>query len=148
VLAFRSTGTGPEWSCAAASYFDLLERREEKSMQESARPDGKFYAFRALLKKTWSVTAAQDWIWARSVANMGGWTFMEPRLRALGYQFEYVGATASSSPATGSLRVHRRDSKSSSMRLEDAALIWCVRRGTQRSARAGAARRLSRYIRA
>jgi 2-oxoglutarate dehydrogenase E1 component len=43
--------------------------------------------------------------------NMGGWTFMEPRLRALGCQVEYVGRDASASPATGSLKVHQREQK-------------------------------------
>ena len=53
---------------------------------------------------------AHDWIWAQEESqNMGGWTFMEARLRALGFACEYVGRDASSSPATGSLRVHRRE---------------------------------------
>jgi len=37
---------------------------------------------------------------------MGGWHFVEPRLRAMGYPFEYVGRDASASPATGSHHVH------------------------------------------
>ena len=41
--------------------------------------------------------------------NMGGWSFMEPRLRALGYPAEYVGRDASASPATGSHEVHKRE---------------------------------------
>ena len=40
---------------------------------------------------------------------MGGWGFMEPRLRALGFEAAYVGRDASASPATGSLRIHRRE---------------------------------------
>jgi 2-oxoglutarate dehydrogenase E1 component len=43
--------------------------------------------------------------------NMGGWTFMEQRLRMLGYAVEYVGRDASASPATGSLKVHQREQK-------------------------------------
>src|SRR5262249_30569952 len=53
---------------------------------------------------------AKELIWAQEESqNMGGWTFMEPRLRALGYEFAYVGRDASASSATGSLRLHRRE---------------------------------------
>jgi 2-oxoglutarate dehydrogenase E1 component len=37
---------------------------------------------------------------------MGGWAFIEPRLRAMGYNVQYVGRDASASPATGSHHVH------------------------------------------
>lgn len=40
---------------------------------------------------------------------MGGWTFMDQRFRAMGVAAGYVGRDASPSPATGSLRVHRRE---------------------------------------
>jgi 2-oxoglutarate dehydrogenase E1 component len=36
---------------------------------------------------------------------------MEPRLRALGPPFEYVGRDASASPATGSGEVHKREQR-------------------------------------
>ena len=42
---------------------------------------------------------------------MGGWSFVEPRLRALGCAVEYVGRDASASPATGSHHVHVREQK-------------------------------------
>jgi 2-oxoglutarate dehydrogenase E1 component len=42
---------------------------------------------------------------------MGFWTFMEPRLRAMGYEVRYVGRDASASPATGSYQVHVREQK-------------------------------------
>ena len=37
---------------------------------------------------------------------MGGWSFAEPRLRAMNFPFEYVGRDASASPATGSHHAH------------------------------------------
>ena len=40
---------------------------------------------------------------------MGGWSFVEPRLRAMGFPFEYVGRDASASPATGSHHVHTHE---------------------------------------
>jgi len=44
--------------------------------------------------------------------NMGGWTFMEPRLRRLTPDGElptYIGRDAAASPATGSYKVHQAE---------------------------------------
>src|SRR5262249_34117198 len=108
--------------CSGKVYYDLLERREEKGLQEVAivRLE-QFYAWpEELLKQTLSrYRRGGGWVWAREESqNMGGWPFVEPRLRALGFAAEYVGRDASSSPATGSLRVHRREQQE----LVDAAL--------------------------
>ena len=43
--------------------------------------------------------------------NMGAWTFMEPRLRSLGFPVAYVGRDMSASPATGSRAVHLHEQK-------------------------------------
>src|SRR5439155_351342 len=43
--------------------------------------------------------------------NMGAWTFIEPRLRALDLVVDYVGRDASASPATGSYKIHDREQK-------------------------------------
>ncbi len=52
----------------------------------------------------------REWVWVQEESqNMGGWTFVEPRLRAMGFPFEYVGRDASASPATGSHHVHERE---------------------------------------
>jgi 2-oxoglutarate dehydrogenase E1 component len=62
-------------------------------------------------------------VWVQEESqNMGGWTFMEPRLRALGCAVEYVGRDASASPATGSLKIHQREQKE----LVEAALTGSV----------------------
>jgi 2-oxoglutarate dehydrogenase E1 component len=54
----------------------------------------------------------RELVWAQEEPqNMGGWAFVEPRLRALGYAPEYVGRDASASPATGSHRIHDREQK-------------------------------------
>ena len=53
---------------------------------------------------------AKEWVWAQEEPwNMGGWAFIEPRLRAMGYNVQYVGRDASASPATGSHRVHEHE---------------------------------------
>ena len=46
--------------------------------------------------------------------NMGGWTFVEPRLRAIrpkNVELRYVGRAASASPATGSYAIHELEQK-------------------------------------
>ena len=61
---------------------------------------------------------ATELVWAQEEPrNMGGWTFVEPRLENLLPQFgrpRYAGRTASASPATGSYHIHK---------LEQAQLI-------------------------
>jgi 2-oxoglutarate dehydrogenase E1 component len=112
--------------CSGKVYYDLLERRAEAEAHDVAlvRVE-QFYPFpeemlkRALLR----YRKAREWVWAQEESqNMGGWSFMEPRLRALGYSFEYVGRDASASPATGSLQVHRREQKE----LAEAAITGSV----------------------
>ena len=54
---------------------------------------------------------ASELVWAQEEPkNMGGWTFMEPRLENLLPRCErprYVGRAASASPATGSYTIHQ-----------------------------------------
>ena len=43
----------------------------------------------------------REWVWVQEEPqNMGAWTFIEPRLRALDLVVDYVGRDASASPAT------------------------------------------------
>ncbi len=47
-------------------------------------------------------------------ANMGGWTFVRDRLEALvpeGIRLRYAGRVAAASPATGSMRIHKREQR-------------------------------------
>jgi 2-oxoglutarate dehydrogenase E1 component len=62
---------------------------------------------------------AQRYIWVQEESqNNGAWTFVEPRLRAMGIDILCVSRDASASPATGSLTVH----KDEHARLIDAAM--------------------------
>src|SRR5207249_1088228 len=101
--------------CSGKVYYELAERRAEDERRETAlvRVE-QFYPFpEELLKQVLGrYRRAKEWVWAQEESqNMGGWTFLEPRLRALGYAAEYVGRDASASPATGSLKVHQREQK-------------------------------------
>jgi 2-oxoglutarate dehydrogenase E1 component len=72
-----------------------------------------FYPFaEEPLKRLLSRYRKAEWVWAQEESqNMGGWSFVEPRLRSLGFTVEYVGRDASASPATGSKTVHVREQK-------------------------------------
>jgi 2-oxoglutarate dehydrogenase E1 component len=112
--------------CSGKVYYDLLERRNEAKANDVAlvRVE-QFYPFaEELFKRALArYRKAREWVWAQEESqNMGGWTFMEPRLRGLGYNFEYVGRDASASPATGSLGVHRREQRE----LAEAAVTGSV----------------------
>jgi 2-oxoglutarate dehydrogenase E1 component len=101
--------------CSGKVYYDLAERRaqEEKGDVAILRVE-QFYPFpvdplrRALAR----YRKAQEWLWVQEESlNMGGWTFMEQRLRAMNVAVKYVGRDASASPATGSRQVHLREQK-------------------------------------
>jgi len=101
--------------CSGKLYYDLLERRAQEEGGEVAlvRVE-QFYPFpeQPLQNALLRYRKAREFVWAQEESqNMGGWTFMEPRLRALGYNGEYVGRDASASPATGSRAVHLREQK-------------------------------------
>jgi 2-oxoglutarate dehydrogenase E1 component len=101
--------------CSGKVYYDLLDQRDREKMTEVAiiRQEQFYPLHEELLRKTLArYRKAREWVWVQEESqNMGGWTFIEPRLRALGYQFEYVGRDASASPATGSRQVHVREQK-------------------------------------
>jgi 2-oxoglutarate dehydrogenase E1 component len=112
--------------CSGKVYYDLLERRTEAKANDVAlvRVEQFFPFAEELVKRSLArYRKAREWVWAQEESqNMGGWTFMEPRLHALGFSFEYVGRDASASPATGSLGVHRREQKE----LVEAAITGSV----------------------
>jgi 2-oxoglutarate dehydrogenase E1 component len=98
--------------CSGKVYYDLLAKREAagKEREVAIIRIEQLYPWPAdELKRTLSrYSAAHDWVWVQEESqNMGGWTFVAPRLQELmGFPFQYVGRDASASPATGSKLVH------------------------------------------
>jgi 2-oxoglutarate dehydrogenase E1 component len=102
--------------CSGKVYYDLLERRtqEEKGGEVAIVRIEQFYPIplEPLRRALARYRKAKEFVWVQEESlNMGGWSFMEPRLRALGYQPKYVGRDSSASPATGSRQVHLREQK-------------------------------------
>jgi 2-oxoglutarate dehydrogenase E1 component len=101
--------------CSGKVYYDLVAKREEegKTREIAIVRLEQFYPWPAVELKAalGRYRAARDWIWVQEESqNMGGWTFVAPRLQELmGFGFQYVGRDASASPATGSHKVHDRE---------------------------------------
>jgi 2-oxoglutarate dehydrogenase E1 component len=90
-------------------YYDLIEKRPGEDIA-IVRVE-QFYPFpEAQLRSALNRYRKAEVVWVQEESqNMGGWTFMEPRLRAMGYNVAYVGRDASASPAVGSLKIHQRE---------------------------------------
>jgi 2-oxoglutarate dehydrogenase E1 component len=101
--------------CSGKLYYELLERRDEDEAGAVAlvRVEQLFpYPHQQLERALARYRKAKEWVWAQEESlNMGAWGFIEPRLRAMGYDVKYVGRDASASPATGSRQVHLREQK-------------------------------------
>jgi 2-oxoglutarate dehydrogenase E1 component len=101
--------------CSGKVYYDLVDGRARKGAEEIAivrveqfypLPEDQIRHIFARYRR------AREWAWVQEESqNMGGWTFIDARLRGLGRPVEYVGRDASASPATGSLKVHQREQK-------------------------------------
>jgi 2-oxoglutarate dehydrogenase E1 component len=99
--------------CSGKVYYDLAGFREREHADDVAlvRVEQYYPLPVDLLRRVLGrYRKAKDWVWAQEESmNMGAWTFMEPRLRALGWTFKYVGRDQSASPATGSRKIHLRE---------------------------------------
>jgi 2-oxoglutarate dehydrogenase E1 component len=101
--------------CSGKVYYDLIAHRDAvgKTAEVAIVRIEQFYPWPAqqLDRVTDRYPNAREFIWAQEESqNMGGWTFVAPRLRELlGRDVDYVGRDASASPATGSHHVHERE---------------------------------------
>lgn len=99
--------------CSGKIYYDLLAKRgERKAANVAIVRVEQLYPFpeEPLREILGRYSAAKEWVWVQEESqNMGAWSFIEPRLRALEYAVNYVGRDASASPATGSLKAHQRE---------------------------------------
>jgi 2-oxoglutarate dehydrogenase E1 component len=101
--------------CSGKVYYDLREQRTADGMDDVAIvrveqlapfPEEPIKQVLGRYRK------AREWVWVQEESqNMGAWTFIEPRLRALGCEVRYVGRDASASPATGSHHIHAQEQK-------------------------------------
>ncbi|HYJ46159.1 MAG TPA: thiamine pyrophosphate-dependent enzyme, partial [Pyrinomonadaceae bacterium] len=111
--------------CSGKVFYDLNAARKKSGDEKVALVRlEQFYPFpeKRLREIFSSYGGATQLVWAQEEAkNMGGWTFVEPRLMNMLQQCQrpyYVGRAASASPATGSYTIHELEQR----RLVDQAL--------------------------
>ena len=100
--------------CAGKVYYDLLNHRTAEKIEHAAivRVEQLYPLAEEKLKAALApFSAAQKIIWCQEESqNMGAWSYIEPRLRALlGREILYAGRNASASPAVGALVLHKRE---------------------------------------
>ncbi|MEP7076179.1 MAG: multifunctional oxoglutarate decarboxylase/oxoglutarate dehydrogenase thiamine pyrophosphate-binding subunit/dihydrolipoyllysine-residue succinyltransferase subunit, partial [Acidobacteriota bacterium] len=104
--------------CSGKVYYDIEASREETKNSEVAilRLE-QFYPFPAkrLTELFASYPNASEVVWTQEEAqNMGGWIFVEDRIKAVigdDRQLSYFGRAPSASPATGSYAIHELEQK-------------------------------------
>jgi len=102
--------------CSGKVYYDLLAYRREHEINHVAiiRVE-QFYPFhRDLIYEIASrYPYATKWVWCQEEPlNMGGWTFIGPRLQKLtDHHVRYAGRDTAASPASGSKAVHKMQQK-------------------------------------
>jgi 2-oxoglutarate dehydrogenase complex dehydrogenase (E1) component-like enzyme len=104
--------------CSGKVYYDLAAAKRKAGDERVAvvRLE-QFYPFpeRSLRETFASYPNVSQLVWAQEEPkNMGGWIFVEPRLRGLMPTCErpyYVGRSISASPATGSYAVHELEQR-------------------------------------
>ena len=100
--------------CSGKVYYQLLQRREELATAKVAiiRLE-QYYPFpeQQMSEVLKHYPKAADWLWVQEAPeNMGGWSFVRPRLEALiGKPLTYVGRKPSASPATGFPAIYKAE---------------------------------------
>src|SRR5229473_3297745 len=101
--------------CSGKVYYDLLSYREAKKVTDAAaiiRIEQLYpLAEKRLAQLIERYGKAVKLVWCQEESqNMGAWSFIEPRLRALfRKEIAYAGRNASASPAVGALAIHKRE---------------------------------------
>ena len=104
--------------CSGKVFYDIDAAREKTEAGRAAviRLE-QFYPFptEAFKQLFASYPNAKQFVWTQEEPqNMGGWTFVQNRIRALlpsGADLRYVGRSSSASPATGSYAIHELEQK-------------------------------------
>jgi 2-oxoglutarate dehydrogenase E1 component len=102
--------------CSGKVFFDLAEHRKAQEIDDAVviRVEQLYPLHEKKLQAMVAPYAqAEKFVWCQEEsANMGAWSFMEPRLRKLfGREILYAGRDASASTATGSHAIHELEQR-------------------------------------
>lgn len=98
--------------CSGKVYYDIRAEAEQQGLDHvTILRVEQFYPFPKQAIEDWigQFPNATEIVWAQEEPqNMGGWTFMQPRLEALTgrRKVRYAGRSASASPSTGNYIIH------------------------------------------
>ena len=107
--------------CTGKVYYDLLQARQDQGIGDVAiiRMEQMYPFPRKGLKLQLARYPAAEVVWCQEEpANMGAWTFVQPRIEYVmegltenpgGARPRYVGRQAAASPATGLLKIHVKE---------------------------------------
>jgi len=100
--------------CSGKVYYDLIAHREKQQITDAAiiRVEQLYPLIEKRLREAVEAFPQKArLVWCQEESqNMGAWTFMEPRVRAMfGRDVGYAGRDPSASPAVGSLVRHKRE---------------------------------------
>ena len=102
--------------CSGKVYYDLEAKRQElKDNRTAIVRLEQFFPFpKAMMENYLKIFSnAREFIWVQEEAkNMGGWTFVRPRIDEVlssGHAVKYVGRARSASPATGVYAIHQME---------------------------------------
>ncbi|MDF1852285.1 MAG: 2-oxoglutarate dehydrogenase E1 component [Verrucomicrobiales bacterium] len=100
--------------CSGKVYYDLVNFRRQNELNHVAiiRMEQIYPFHRERLQEIAdSYPRATKWVWCQEEPlNMGGWTFVGPRLQKLtDHHVRYAGRDAAASPSTGSKTVHKKE---------------------------------------
>jgi 2-oxoglutarate dehydrogenase E1 component len=100
--------------CSGKVYYDLLNHRETEKISNAGivRLEQLYPLAEEKLREILQpFSRVEKFVWCQEESqNMGAWSYIEPRLRALlGREILYAGRNASASPAVGALAVHKRE---------------------------------------
>src|SRR5205809_1366399 len=100
--------------CSGKVYFDLIAHRAKEKISNGAiiRIEQLYPLDEKQLRAAVEAFPKEArLVWCQEESqNMGAWSFIEPRLRAMfGREVGYAGRNASASPAVGALALHKRE---------------------------------------
>src|SRR5213080_169134 len=100
--------------CSGKVYFDLIAHRAKEKITHSTiiRVEQLYPLDEKQLRAAVEAFPGKTrLVWCQEESqNMGAWSFIEPRLRAMfGREVGYAGRNASASPAVGALALHKRE---------------------------------------
>lgn len=103
--------------CSGKVYYDILKKMEENQKNVAVARLEQFYPFpnKDITAALSSYKKTKQIVWCQEEPkNMGGWSFVAPRIQALigkSQELIYAGRQAAASPAAGQKKIHEAEQK-------------------------------------